>query len=363
MRAGRQVGRRRAPALGWWSPRSPRRARGPPRPRCPTARGRRRRARPCTRAANAARRAADRLNTVTSASGRTPPPPRPGSTPAAPDADHADRRRVRPGQQVDGRATERAGTPGADLLARPRSPGSGRRGRRAAPRAARRRQCPKVSYGAEAVPLVGEVSGGHHQPPALEHGAGPRRRDQAAAHARPTQRVPHRGDGGGARPARAATSASVRSSGTGPILDVEPRLRSTTHAVSNATNPDGARWLRCGTAAPVRRLPRTSGAPYPVEQRRRAPHHAYCRHCRDHRLAAHPRRLRRVPARQAGRAFRPYLVLNIVGAGILAMIAASQRSWGFLLLEGTWTIVSAISLAARFNRRGGRPASLPARRA
>ncbi|MDG4823685.1 hypothetical protein O7635_17660 [Asanoa sp. WMMD1127] len=55
----------------------------------------------------------------------------------------------------------------------------------------------------------------------------------------------------------------------------------------------------------------------------------------------------------------PYLVLNIAGAGILAVIAASQQSWGFLLLEGTWTVVSAISLAARVIRRGDRPAPPP----
>ncbi|WP_329108444.1 hypothetical protein OG792_07205 [Micromonospora sp. NBC_01699] len=40
-----------------------------------------------------------------------------------------------------------------------------------------------------------------------------------------------------------------------------------------------------------------------------------------------------------------YLLLNVVGAGILAVLAAIHHSWGFLLLEGTWTIVSLISLA------------------
>jgi hypothetical protein len=58
-----------------------------------------------------------------------------------------------------------------------------------------------------------------------------------------------------------------------------------------------------------------------------------------------------------------YLVLNIAGAGILAVIAGAQQSWGFLLLEGTWTIVSAASLVARFIRRGDRPAPPPAHRA
>jgi len=39
-----------------------------------------------------------------------------------------------------------------------------------------------------------------------------------------------------------------------------------------------------------------------------------------------------------------YLVLNVGGAAILAVIAAVHRSWGFLLLEGTWAVVSAVSL-------------------
>ncbi len=39
-----------------------------------------------------------------------------------------------------------------------------------------------------------------------------------------------------------------------------------------------------------------------------------------------------------------YLLLNVVGAGVLAAVAAVDRSWGFLLLEGTWAIVSAVSL-------------------
>jgi hypothetical protein len=46
-----------------------------------------------------------------------------------------------------------------------------------------------------------------------------------------------------------------------------------------------------------------------------------------------------------------YLLLNIVGAAILAVIAAHHRSWGFLLLEGTWAVVSTISLVALLTRR------------
>jgi hypothetical protein len=51
---------------------------------------------------------------------------------------------------------------------------------------------------------------------------------------------------------------------------------------------------------------------------------------------------------QAGRfdpRSRAYLVLNIIGAGILAGIAAVEQDWGFLLLEGVWTVVSVWGLA------------------
>jgi hypothetical protein len=43
----------------------------------------------------------------------------------------------------------------------------------------------------------------------------------------------------------------------------------------------------------------------------------------------------------------PYLVLNAVGAAILAALALDGQQWGFLLLEGVWTIVSVAGLAAR----------------
>ncbi|MEV0268959.1 hypothetical protein AB0H43_09305 [Hamadaea sp. NPDC050747] len=55
-------------------------------------------------------------------------------------------------------------------------------------------------------------------------------------------------------------------------------------------------------------------------------------------------------AAQAGRLdlrSRTYLLLNLAGSGVLAVIALDQRSWGFLLLEGTWAIVSALSLLRR----------------
>jgi hypothetical protein len=40
----------------------------------------------------------------------------------------------------------------------------------------------------------------------------------------------------------------------------------------------------------------------------------------------------------------PYLWLNLVGSIILAVLAATSRNWGFLLLEGVWAIVTAWSL-------------------
>jgi cytidylate kinase len=52
-------------------------------------------------------------------------------------------------------------------------------------------------------------------------------------------------------------------------------------------------------------------------------------------------------AAQAGRLdvrSRTYLVLNVVGAGALALDAWRERQWGFLLLEAVWALVAAFGL-------------------
>jgi hypothetical protein len=47
-----------------------------------------------------------------------------------------------------------------------------------------------------------------------------------------------------------------------------------------------------------------------------------------------------------------YLVLNLVGSAVLAVLAYIEEQWGFLLLEGVWAIVSGWSLISLL-RSGG----------
>jgi hypothetical protein len=47
---------------------------------------------------------------------------------------------------------------------------------------------------------------------------------------------------------------------------------------------------------------------------------------------------------------RSYLVLNLLGATVLAVDAYVEEQWGFLLLEVAWAAISAWSLASRADR-------------
>jgi hypothetical protein len=64
-------------------------------------------------------------------------------------------------------------------------------------------------------------------------------------------------------------------------------------------------------------------------------------------------------AAQAGRlrtTAPAYLVLNLIGSAVLAVLAALHAELGFLLLEGVWAIVSAVGVVALLRGRTPRAA-------
>jgi hypothetical protein len=44
-----------------------------------------------------------------------------------------------------------------------------------------------------------------------------------------------------------------------------------------------------------------------------------------------------------------YLVLNVAGSAVLAILALEGQEWGFLLLEGSWATVTAVGLGHRMS--------------
>jgi membrane-bound ClpP family serine protease len=47
-----------------------------------------------------------------------------------------------------------------------------------------------------------------------------------------------------------------------------------------------------------------------------------------------------------------YLLLNLVGAALLTVSAATHRQWGFLLLQGVWALVALWGLLGLTRREG-----------
>lgn len=51
----------------------------------------------------------------------------------------------------------------------------------------------------------------------------------------------------------------------------------------------------------------------------------------------------------------PYIMMNVIGGATLAVLAFLLQRWGFVLLEGVWTLVSVVALIMRL--QGKTPAA------
>jgi hypothetical protein len=54
-----------------------------------------------------------------------------------------------------------------------------------------------------------------------------------------------------------------------------------------------------------------------------------------------------------------YGVLNVAGAAMLAVAAVISAVWGFVVLEGTWAVVSLVALIRLTRRRAAHVAGQP----
>jgi hypothetical protein len=52
-----------------------------------------------------------------------------------------------------------------------------------------------------------------------------------------------------------------------------------------------------------------------------------------------------------------YLWVNLIGAAILAWVALVDAQWGFFLLEGVWTLVTAWSMVSKLRGTDAPPSA------
>jgi hypothetical protein len=53
-----------------------------------------------------------------------------------------------------------------------------------------------------------------------------------------------------------------------------------------------------------------------------------------------------------------YLILNLTGAAILAVLAFQAQRWGFVLLEGVWALVALAGLFLHLSGTGKKPTGM-----